>query len=342
MKTAVISPSGRYYGSEQTLYTFLSKSNHQYDVIVKNIDGGIYGRLKPLGHLKIFKFKNVKLLYAALSVFILFRYNVIYVNEGAHIRYIKLLARLYKRKKFVIHIRLTEDTRNERLKNLPRNVTLIPVSEYMKGLVYSTTGLDFPVLSSPLRGGDCIIPFGTLPTVLSTIKVGIVGRVSASKRLDRVLELNDYLSEENIKTIELHLYGDLVREEIAVIAFEKFYNQGLYQSITIHGFVEDKRSIYENVDVVLHLNSEEPLGVVFFEALCQGVPFIGMDKGGSGEIAKNLGLEKYSLSSINFCEDFIKVLEQMDSLKFDEARVKMKELYSIENYVERLESIIIV
>src|SRR5210317_146486 len=97
IKTAIISPSGNYYGSEQTLNSFLNNTRVTYNVYVKYVEGGFYSILNKGKPHKLFKFSNIPLLYIRLAFVLLFKYNTIYINEGGHIRYIKILAKIFRK-----------------------------------------------------------------------------------------------------------------------------------------------------------------------------------------------------------------------------------------------------
>lgn len=50
---------------------------------------------------------------------------------------------------------------------------------------------------------------------------------------------------------------------------------GTYKNINckFHGFVNDKKQIYQSIDILLHFNKVEPLGRIVMEALDFGIPF---------------------------------------------------------------------
>lgn len=50
---------------------------------------------------------------------------------------------------------------------------------------------------------------------------------------------------------------------------------GTYKNINckFHGFVNDKKQIYQSIDVLLHFNKVEALGRIVMEALDFGIPF---------------------------------------------------------------------
>src|SRR5690606_26485924 len=100
MSLAIISPSGKFYGSEQTLFDFLSRTSG-YDVYCKEEQDGLYNLLleSNFEH-RYFKFNNVRYFYLKLFGLLLFKYKKVYINEGGHSKYIKLLGRIFFWKEF--------------------------------------------------------------------------------------------------------------------------------------------------------------------------------------------------------------------------------------------------
>ena len=61
------------------------------------------------------KFFNLISLYTYVIIDLIFyNYQFVYINEAGHSKYISLLAKLFKRKNFIVHIRLLEDCDNHR------------------------------------------------------------------------------------------------------------------------------------------------------------------------------------------------------------------------------------
>lgn len=345
-KTAIISPSGKFYGSEQTLFSFLAETKQVYKVYVNSFDGQLVDRLKKSGDHYIITFSNVKKLMVTLFFKLLRgKYNCIYVNEGGYIRYIKILARLFSKVKFVIHIRLTEDAYASRLGSIPSNITLVSVSKFIAEMLKKEIGKETTVISSPQRGqlsGD-MAPMhmnGTLP-----VKAAVVGRVTDSKGLTYIEQFCDYMENRGSNDFELHFFGDVEKDKNTVARFVDKTERYQFLKVYFHGYRGDKNDIYKSVDVVMHFNPGEPLGVIFFEALNFGRPIVGFHSGGIGEIADNLGLAEYMTdnTSANWCTDMYNRLQaaKKNTAAFNAAREKMTTLYSVKTYCEKVERIIL-
>ena len=288
MKTVIISPSGKFYGSEQTLHCFLKNSTQNYRVFINKTDGQLLKKTNELKKHKVSSFGVVKSLYVRIFLGLLLnRYKKVYCNEGGHINYIKLIAKVFPNVEFHVHIRLTEDTSAKRLSGLPENVHLICVSAFIQSLVYNNTNLQTEVLSSPNRG---VTKTDDWRTESNTIKnIGIIGRVTPSKGINHIINFIEYLEEQKCNTIQLHFYGDIEHEHREVASLLSKENKCEHVLVKFHGYLK-REAIYNDIDMVVHFNEDEPLGVIFFEALNAAKPFIGFNSGGIGNIASNIGI----------------------------------------------------
>ena len=340
MKTVVISPSGKFYGSEQTLFTFLTNTKNKYDVYVNRNDGKFKNLLAKQNKHKIHSFRNPILLYTKLLPhLILGKYKTLYCNEGGHIRYIKTIAKILPKSRFVIHIRLTEDTNGKRIgKSLP-NIKLISVSKYIADLVYNNTKIDTQIISSPTREIQEKINWNQNINNQKILRLGIIGRLTPSKGIREMLSFVNYCENKCINNLELHFFGDIEEADKLVNDFLSFANNTKYIHSFFHGF-KSKIQIFESIDVVIHFNREEPLGVIFFEALNFGKPFIGFNAGGIGNIAERLEIQNLMLDISSDWEE--QLISQITNLylnieKYKIAQIKMLKEYSIDKYCENLE-----
>ena len=342
--TVIISPSGNFYGSEQVLYDFLLKSENEYTVYVPG-NGRFIQRLRSLNkhNVKIIG-SNIKLFYIKLFwLLCLGQYKSIYVNEGAHIRYIKMLASFFRQKKFTVHIRITEDTLPSRIGALPGNVILICISQYIRNLIKDPaiknieTIYDLYVLGK--RDGKGV----NTNAENNNVKVGVIGRVTNSKGLKEIVTFCDFLERTSVKNIEVNFFGDVEKELPDVLTFLEKASNYKNVSIKFHGFQESKDAIYSSIDLVVHLNKLEPLGRIFLESLDYGVPIIGFNEGGIGEMAKLLALEDCMVNSdANWPENLYYKIVHVKAAhnKYAEARKKMNVYFSATSYCEQVEAII--
>lgn len=339
MRTAIVSPSGKFYGSEQTLFSYLKHTKNIFTVFVKYETNGLYQKLRDSSNHKVNAFNNTYFLYFRLFILLVFRYDRLYINEAGHIRYIKTIAKLFKKKSFIIHVRLTEDTKRERLHSIPKNVKLIAVSEYISRLIFDEIGIRTQVLSSPERGGiDTDDKKWNLFSQNQDIKIGIIGRLSKSKG---VKEMSDIILSSKDDKMTFHFFGDFQYSDYEVVKFTEELKNSDKLNYVFHGFISEKNNIYESVDIILHFNKNEPLGVIFFESLNYKKPIIGFNSGGIGEIAKKLGLSKYMINNWDKNSDLRKLIKSINLNDYEKARKSMIETYSISNYSDILESIII-
>ena len=335
-KTIIVSPSGKLYGSERTLLHFLTNTRKKYRVFVYVEDPPQFlNVLKQRDQHVIIGFKGCLSLYFTIAMRILLRKtSCIYVNEGGHIRYVRLLARCFHSTKFVVHIRLDEDASRERLNPVPSNVQLLCTSAYIASQVKTATGISAQVLSSPSRGAENDLEWNVSPAQEPILRVGIIGRLTDSKGIDHISSFCNFLEQNSIREIQMNFFGT-VEETHKTKTWLRSIQNNRHAQIVLH---------YAAVDVVVHFNENEPLGVVFFESLNHRRPFIGFLNGGIGEIARELKLEHLMIDAQreNWESDFYQRLKTVfNSIgDFKSAREEMQHLYSIESYVDSLETAI--
>jgi glycosyltransferase involved in cell wall biosynthesis len=139
-----------------------------------------------------------------------------------------------------------------------------------------------------------------------------------SKGLDKLPELLALISARGlVNRFTLNIYGDITDEvEGALIDVI-----GSHPSIRFHGYVPG-HEIYAKNDIVVHLSRVEALGRIFFEALSAGLPLIGFNEGGIGEIGKQIGLHEFLVDcGENEMEGFLdRILKVAGSYKPEDIR----------------------
>lgn len=339
----IISPSDAFYGSEQVLYDFLQETRNTYEVYVPK--GTFYDILIKQSRHKIHCFGSLALLYSYLAARILSRQiDGVYINEGGHIRYLKLLARLFPSKQFFAHIRLKEDTVQSRLSGITNNLKLISISRYITRLIAENAQITAATILDLYKISNSLQPFK--PLVSENIQIGIVGRVTDTKGIEYVKLFCDYIENAGCHSITLHFYGDIDESSFAVQSFIYAARNYKKAKCVFHGFVNDKGEIYNHINCLCHFNPIEALGRIAFEALNYGVPFIGFCKGGIGEIADCLGLSSFMVDPDNtlWCEqmysNIIAVVRNEEALNtYAIAQRQMAEMFSPSNYVQQLEAL---
>jgi glycosyltransferase involved in cell wall biosynthesis len=339
----IISPSGNFYGSEQVLFDFLTNTDQVFTIFVPT--GSLFQRqLEQAGlphRIETFDPRRLPQFYGRIFLRLARgKIGTLYVNEAGHSKYVILLARWYRKKKFVIHVRISEDTDPSRwpAAALP-NLQLIVISRFIENkLLLPAVCITDPYLFTdrPLRQQK-IDP--------AKLTIGIVGRITLTKGLDKLVELTERAKEKGLAgQLVFHLFGDIsgsVEDEALVSRLRAMFN------IAFEGFVADKSRIYEQVDCVLHLSVVEPLGRIFFEALDYGKPFIGFDAAGIGEIGRLTGMDQaLILPDGDWAEKMLQRLVELDAGYFAEAaavqrkKEACKELLFLERYVAQLNELI--
>jgi glycosyltransferase involved in cell wall biosynthesis len=341
-KTLIISPSGNFYGSEQVLYDFLCHTAYSYIVFVPDISA-FYKKLSQLEQHKIVGFGDLRLLYLKIFIFLFSgRYKSLYINEGGHIKYTKLLARFLKSVQFIIHIRLLEDCDSKRLGDLPKNIQLVSISDYISSKIksYHPTQIYDPIDTK-------LSDFTPRKTNTDNIIIAVIGRVSASKGLKNYAALFDFIQQKECKNkLVFTFYGDVMHDEPEAEDFFKKYNPNPQLQIQFLGFVEDQKELYSGIDMVLHLNENEPLGRIGLESWAHGIPFICFNKGGAGEINTKLGMDRFSLSlEGNWRQGFLEIIEftlpNFDKTDLPKVKAQLDLHFGVARYVQSLEALFV-
>lgn len=324
----IVSPSGKLYGSENVLFDYLNHSSISFDFIFVPKNSPFKKKLED-NNFTTNGFGNVKELY--FLVFLKLLTNKIkhfYCNEAGHVRYIVVLARLFPKVNFVVHVRILEDSK--RISISLKNLQFVAISQTIQKALHGSSRLIYD-------GFHFKESKFFKPAPLGNCKIGIVGRITSSKGID--LFTQKFLQNCGSK-IELHFYGDIDKEyEKSVI----FQNLIALKNIHIHGFISDKNQIYSSIDILLHVNEFEPLGRIFFESLDFGIPFIGINKGGIAEIANQINYP-YVFEKDQFAELLSSLTKQefsFDFLILENSRKLVLEVFSIEKYTNQIDRILL-
>lgn len=230
MRTIIISPSGRFYGSEQVLCDYLSASNLRFSVFVPS-QGQLHKEVQKFNvrhRIVEYDSSNITFFYIKIFFLLLFKsYSKIYCNEGGHVRYLRLLARIFRKKKFYVHIRLLEDTHSDRWRGKKtQNLHVVVVSDYIRKKI----NFESELLYDPYNFKNNIKskPIG------EKLQVGIIGRISVNKGVNELIALVEFL-EKFEKKYEFLLFGEIDNELVG----DKRINK-LRSSSNVHfkGFVK--------------------------------------------------------------------------------------------------------
>lgn len=340
--SAIISPSGNFYGSERVLYDFLKGCKGNYDVYVPH-KGEFIQNLNTLGrHTYIpFNRSRLKLFYIKVSIKLLAGfYKNVYVNEGGHIRYIRILAKMFPKVRFYVHIRIIDDTAKERLgNNLAQNIKLITISHFLKNKL--PKGFSVVTVYDPYSFSK----HETKSRGINPFKIGVVGRVDTSKASDKVL---DIISSGYLDKTQFHFFGAVGNGDKAQKIYKKLESFSP-ETVVLHGYVNNTEQIYGNMDVLLHLNENEGLGRVCLEALDYNIPCIGMNSGGIAEINRMIGLEDLlcEQSEVHSLTEAVtkKVLHLRENYEIYVNKIKVRKpelltTFNDQNAIKKIEQII--
>lgn len=307
----IISPSGNFYGSEQVLYDYLSHTKVNADVAVP-ADSFLFKKLKqdtPQFSVKAIQPSGLLKFYLEVLIdLFLNRYQAVYLNEAGHMKYVLLLSKIFRRKKFVIHVRIVEDAAKSRWKVKPgKNVTLLSISNYLAALLpYPSEVLYDPFpFSYDLKENNHIEK--------EQIFIGIIGRITLTKGLNHLVDLLTLIKQKG-KENKLHfkLFGNISPDAEQCGLDKKLKS---FENVTICGFEDSKEKLYSSLDCVMHLSTQEALGRIFLEAIDYCKPFIGLHAGGIGEIASMLKMEKWMAdpASGDLPNELLNLLEKVRS-----------------------------
>jgi len=344
IKSLIISPSGNLYGSERVLLDYLKNTNRRYFVFVPS-GGALKSQISKLSRHKMLQFNDRKLsyFYIYLILFVFFRrIRSIYVNEGGHVRYIRILATLFPGRKFFLHLRIVEDISKERLAKIPENLSLVTISDYMQNLLIRNgyTGI---MVNDTYPFKETSKSFANTELHPS---VSVIGRFTVTKGSKNVLQFFQYLSDNSRTPFTLNIFGNVDNSaETQSIVSDLRSLKGT--DVVFHGFIDDPDVIYSQSRMIIHFNQHEPLGRIFFEAIDYQIPFIGFNSGGIKEIAANCGLSEFMVEPGEHWEDqMYQVLKKVLSVpeeiseKLKKAKETASGVYSLESYTRLLDTLL--
>lgn len=338
MHTIIISPSGRYYGSEQVLYDYLTETSlsHLVYVPAKGLFANKILALKQQHRIRFFRSSFITLFYARLCCSLAIgKYSSVYCNEAGHVKYFVMLSRIFRKINFFIQVRINEDTEPDRWATTkPRNLEVLVISKFIQNKLNFNTFL----LYDPYRFQQQVV---NTPAD-SKLKIGVIGRISLAKGFNYLVELLNLCKEDNIN-YQFLLYGDPDPEMVADGLIDELKT---YEHVQLMGFCNDKTSMYNSVSCVLHLCSTEPLGRIFLEAIDLAIPFVGFNAGGIGEIGKLTGLTELLVSpdEKNISAAFLGKLEYVEQeqrkliLTIKEKKKIAEKIFDLKKYTIHLDS----
>lgn len=118
----------------------------------------------------------------------------------------------------------------------------------------------------------------------------VVGRLVVHKRLELLIDtLEQYRSE--LRDFQFDVFGDGVLSSHLRSRARK-----ANVPVNFHGYVANVSDRIADYDFLLHLNHEEPFGLVILEAMAAGIPVLVPDSGGTGTIVQD-GINGFTFQS---------------------------------------------
>ncbi|MCU4175078.1 glycosyltransferase [Carboxylicivirga sp. N1Y90] len=285
----IISPSGSFYGSERVLLDYLSKTSNSFIVFVP-ANSIFEEKLLKLsteadGKFKVKSFKKIYLLYISIA-FMLLKGSIkkVYANEGGHIKFLHLLAKIFPKIKFYSHLRIKEDTDHKRYSKPLPNLLLISVSEFISGFIKPELKAKTITLYDPYQfRSDTRLDIKEK----KKYSIAIIGRIAPVKGLTNIENYFKSIQHAIVPNISFNFYGQTNNDPISKKFVEEI-KKIKSLNIKFWNHIDDISDIYDNSDIIMHFNENEPVGRIFFEAIDYLKPFIGFNSGGIGEIANNI------------------------------------------------------
>ncbi len=336
-KTIIISPSGNFYGSEQVLFDHLTTSTEHF-LVFAPAASAFQKKLLTLTQHKTKGFGSIPFLYLHIILLVISGgYRNVYINEGGHIKYARLLARYLPFLKVLVHIRLIEDTIPQRLGNQqPANLQLISISTYIEDLLkpaYASVKI-----YDPMKSRNVV---KKLEIEKPKLNIAFIGRITPSKGLKYIQSFLKYYFTLDDNTLHFHFFGSADSFEEVNELIETYKEN---PSVKFHGFIDNQEEIYSTTDMVLHLNPNEPLGRIGLEAWSRGIPFICFNSGGCGEINHTLKCDELTVPLSEGWENKLLNIIQSLPMYVDEHKVKatrelLEQHFSVTRYVKELEAL---
>jgi len=213
-----------------------------------------------------------RMLVVAFLLKIIYGYRFVYHSHMVHKNFLE---------KLFVHFLLFFSERVIACSNAVKKSLGIRKAE----LIYNPITCEKSAFSRKRRGGP--------------LRVSYIGSLIPIKSVETLLRANSYISREDI---EMHIYGTGSLESILMTKFQD-------QNIVYHGFVEDKNSIFADIDIlVLPTVIREACPLVIIEAAYWGIPVITTNIGGQKELFELIGFQVGSLVMVRNVRDMAEAI----------------------------------
>jgi L-malate glycosyltransferase len=150
---------------------------------------------------------------------------------------------------------------------------------------YQSKHFNFPVNKiKTLHNNSTFHPSKKEKKENNTIVIGYIGRLVTLKRLEYLIELTQYLIDNQIHDFQIRIIGDGVQRNALEQESQK---RGFQNYISFLGFQKDIEKYYRDFDLFLNPSQEECLSIALIDAGVCGIPSVAFDVGGNNEIILN-------------------------------------------------------
>ena len=162
----------------------------------------------------------------------------------------------------------------------PTVKAIVPVSELISKQIKEKYPKSRDILKRPIHPGVASMNLERKTFNSSMPVIGFMGREWKRKGLPKVIEIWRKLREE-ISPIKLCLAGFYAVEKIGLKDHEKAH-------VEVLGYVKNKESFYQKIDLLIHPAKLEAFGMVVPEALSLGIPVLSSKETGASSINPEL------------------------------------------------------
>ncbi len=172
-----------------------------------------------------------------------------------------------------------------------------------------------------------------------SVVVGVVGRIAPEKRIELMPQLIDRLTTKGINATGLIVGEGISESHVKAVVRASTASE----RITFLGNRTDMASVYRKFDVLVHFGSVEGFGLAIAEAMACGVPVVAANAGGAAELITDGhdGMLVPTGSIDHYAEIIASLMNDRAVYQrlSANARTKVKQDFSINQFVERYESL---
>jgi glycosyltransferase involved in cell wall biosynthesis len=270
--------------------------------------------------------KTQKVIYFFKSVFIFFKellwvyknkIDIIYIHDTPSLYIYGLIGKILK-KKVIFHVH----DGDIKVVNRKRNILLSDFRIYLNKNLINKNDKNYTLIPNFVEN------FAIKKVSKEIKKVAIVGSICENKNQLFGIKVINKLNNK-----KLYLYGDILDKDY----YTKLQSYIDNKKIFYMGF-EDKRKIFEKVDLIFMPSKNESLGLIWVEALANGIPVLIPNINTIMDIIEEIGYEKFVYQKDDM-EDCIKKFSLIEKRFFKENEIFKKRIldrFSIEQFEKKI------